>query len=99
MDPKVFVFPTWQTAADAIMKLSFVEKELGPDVSHRRILWKMFVINETGEANVIMGGSMSARERGEAIECFSRSGRLRTAFYPQSETLEAIKKGRKKKGP
>lgn len=87
----VFVFPSWQVAGDAIMELPFAEKKLGPDVSDRRILYKIFAIRQTGEANVIMGGDMSARERGEAMERFSRSGRLRTAIYPKGDTFEEIK--------
>ena len=92
----IFTFPSWQSAGDAIMELSFTAKELSPDVSDRRILWKLFVINETGEANVIMGGNMSVSERGEVIARFSKSGQLRNAIYPESKTLDQIKKKHKK---
>jgi len=95
----VFTFPSWQAAGDAIMELSFAVKELGPDVSDRRILWKIFVINETGEANVIIGGNMSTSERGEAMTRFSQSGQMRNAVYPESKTLKEIKKRKKKKSP
>lgn len=93
----VFVFPSWQVAGDALMELSFAKTELGSNASTQRILWKVFVINETGEANLVMGGNMSAKERDEAIEQFRQLGQTRVTIYPKSEILEEIKK--KAQGP
>jgi len=88
----VFTFPSWQVAGDALMGLSFAETELGDKTSKKRILWKVFVINETGEANIVMGGNISAKERDEAIKRFRQSGKTRVTIYPKSKTLEEIKK-------
>ncbi len=88
----VFTFQSWQVAVDALMGLSFAKMALVDNVSTQRILWKIFVINESGEANLVIGGNMSAKERDEAIECFRKLGKTRVTIYPKSETLEEIKK-------
>ncbi len=88
----VFTFPSWQAAGDALIGLSFVKTALAGNASTQRILWHVFVINETGAAKLVMGGDMSAKERDEASERFRQSGQPEVEIYPKSKTLEEIKK-------